>query len=318
MILKILQIGIILLGICACQKTELPTAVSTSPVKLSVNADKTIVRIGDLIVYHIRVEANSNYWIEMPRFAENLGGFIVSDWERPEPTNVYGKIIYTHSYKLETYLTGIYEIPEVTIKYGLAETTNQLTGSSIMIDVVSITDTNDLSSNDIHDIKSAVTITAQESYKWLYVIGILFFIMAAALIIKLQTNKKYVPPPVPAHEQVYIMLRQLHAKNLLAQNLLKEYFFELITILRYYISVRFEINAPDKTTEEFMLMLPTITIFSDKQKSFLKELLLNSDLIKFANAESSVDYANAAHDSVVTFIEDTRADKIKEDQNVNL
>ena len=320
MILRILQIGILLLGLCACKQTKQLSELQTDQlIKLSVNVNKSSVRIGDLISYNIKVEADTNVLVIMPQFAENLGGFMVNDWDRPEPTNIYGKIVYLHSYKLETYLTGTYEIPEANIIYIHENQTNQLKSSSIIIDVVSIASTNDLAFNELRDIKPAITIYLKSPLNWKIIIAlVLFLALVIFIIIKLSNRNKYSPPPIPAHEQAYIMLRRLHERKLLENNMIKEYFFDLITILRYYISIRFDINAPDQTTEEFMSMLQEISIFNSEQKKFLKELLVSSDLIKFANAKSSIEYANTAHDSVVSFIEDTKIEKTVEDQNANV
>jgi len=247
----------------------------------------------------------------MPQFAENLGGFVIRDWQRPEPfISEDGRREQEHTYILETYLTGMYELPPAHIKYKDQSITNSISSTPICVEVITVAEEGDLFSG-IRDIKPPVEIVVEQPDRLKYwiiaisgaVVAIAVIAIALAFMRKRETAP---PPPVPAHERAYEALRQLHAQQLIEQGLIKEYYFALSTILRHYIEDRFGLRAPEQTTEEFLLFTRDSSMFSSEQRTILKDFLKECDLVKFANFNASQTDAQRVHDVVVAFIEQTR------------
>ncbi len=91
-----------------------------------------------------------------------------------------------------------------------------------------------------------------------------------------------VAPPRPAWEIAAEALGRLERGPFLAEGRYKEYYSALSGIVRAYIEARFDIRAPEMTTEEFLAMSRSSEKLNDVQKRFLYDLLQSSDMVKFA------------------------------------
>jgi len=123
--------------------------------------------------------------------------------------------------------------------------------------------------------------------------GPAFYLLWAAVIIALIAatvfflrRRKKRPPAAAAAEScdaaAYRALEALRAKDYPRRGLIKEFYGELSDIVRTYIEQRFNIRAPEMTTEEFLYYLKDNRVFSYEDKSLLREFLSACDLVKFA------------------------------------
>jgi len=298
--------------LAACGRKSGRTAAELlPPIMLSVNVDKPSITVGDLIDYSITVNAASNVQFRMPQFAENLGGFAVSDWDPGKPgTDKDGRVRHTQHYKMETYLTGMYEIPPARVGYGPADAMKEVVSTPVCIEVRSVVQTNDLFSG-IRDIKQPVSLADAMRARWKRLVAgglVLAAVMAGAVVLAthFMRRARRPAPPVPAHEVAYAALRALFARNLVEAGLIKEYYFELSAILRHYIENRFGLRAPERTTEEFLAELGSSGTLVERHRQLLADFLAECDLVKFANYGASQADAQRAHDRAVSFIEETR------------
>jgi len=314
--------GLLVLSLVSCQnKKAVDTNEPVPPIRVTVGVDRPTITVGDLIYYTIHVDSDTNILFNMPQFAENLGGFVIRDWKRPDARITEdGRREQEHIYILETYLTGLYELPPAHIRFSDAAGTNMLSSTPVCVEVITVAEEGDLFSG-IRDIKPPVEIVVEEPNRLKYwiiaisgaVIAIITIVTALALMRKRETAA---PPPVPAHELAYDALRQLHALQLVEQGLIKEYYFALSTILRHYIENRFGLRAPEQTTEEFLHATRESSAFSSEQRTILEDFLKECDLVKFANFSVSQTDAQRAHDVVVAFIEETRETQNSKDAQV--
>ena len=110
---------------------------------------------------------------------------------------------------------------------------------------------------------------------------------------------------MPAHIKALAALNELKASDLLEKNLFKEYFSALCDILRHYIEDRFNLRAPEQTTEEFLTLLRQDPRFTYEQREMLRGFLNECDMIKFAKQETSLRAAQDATEKTEAFIEAT-------------
>jgi hypothetical protein len=300
------------LSLASCRSETAPgTEEKLPPIRVTVGVDRPTINVGDLINYTIHVDSDSNILFNMPQFAENLGGFVIRDWKRPKPRiNDDGRREQEHTYVLETYLTGNYELPPAHIRYRDSSGTNVLSSTPVCVEVITVAEEGDLFSG-IRDIKEPVELAVETPGRlkyWIIAISAAVVAIAAiTLLFALRRKREAAPaPPVPAHERAYEALRRLHALQLVEQGRIKEYYFELSIILRHYIENRFGLRAPEQTTEEFLQSIKSSDVFSSGQRRILKDFLKECDLVKFANYSASPADAQRAHDVVVAFIEETR------------
>jgi hypothetical protein len=84
------------------------------------------------------------------------------------------------------------------------------------------------------------------------------------------------------HEIALEKLDALMKKGLFGKGMIKEFYVELTDILRRYIESRFELKAPEMTTEEFLANIRDFSDLKYEHKNLLREFLQQADLVKFA------------------------------------
>ena len=149
---------------CQKKKAESAAAQTSNPVAVNVFVDRPQVRVGDLVKYTISVNAQTNIDVQMPDFAENLapmGSLLIHDWENlPEEKLPGGRVVRKKTYELETYLTGVYEIPPAKVTFAITGHTNTLYSSALCVEVVTIAKEGEMT--DIRDIKGVVELLLKE------------------------------------------------------------------------------------------------------------------------------------------------------------
>lgn len=138
--------------------------------------------------------------------------------------------------------------------------------------------------DDLKDIKPPVYFQASLFFPIslgiiILLVGLLFW---AVIRKKRKKQKKRSAPARPADQIAYEALELLKAKGLPLLGEIKQYYFELSDIVRRYIENRFNIKAPEMTTDEFLASLKNAEGLLGRHKNLLKEFLCLSDIVKFA------------------------------------
>lgn len=162
--------------------------------------------------------------------------------------------------------------------------------------------------SEIRDIKGPFSL---QGWTYFYII---FAILAAitvivlvALLLRRRKKKEEIPTPLqPAHEIAYIALRDLMKKDYLRAGKIKEYYFELSNIIRRYIENRFQLRAPEMTTEEFLFTIRDSEILSFEQKGLMREFLLHCDIVKFANYHPDEKEVELIYELAKRFVDQTK------------
>jgi GTPase SAR1 family protein len=272
---------------------------NTSPVTATAEADRTTVSIGDKIKYTITVNAPEEYDVRFPDFGDNLKDFSIKDFGSSES----GILSRTRSrwYVLDTYETGTFTIPQVTVQYREKDSEEW---HDIVVDQIKVEVRSLLGDADNHavirDIRGPQSLTGP-LYLYIALTVIIIGVVAALIILFIRKRKKVdemIPPPRPAHEIAYEALTALKDRDLTGTGKVKEYYCELSDIVRRYLENRFSLKAPEMTTEEFLSHLRETDQLRPDHKGLLREFLSSCDLVKFAKylpgkkeIESSFEYA---------------------------
>src|SRR6185436_9130169 len=156
---------------------------------------------------------------------------------------------------------------------------------------------------DIHGIRPPVVIPS--GYWW-----ILWTALAVAVAFGLWKlwrkwqQKQLAPKPVviiPPHRKAKDRLRS-------AEELLSDpyRFCSLVSdVVRVYLEERFDLHAPERTTEEFLYELTGNTVLNPQHKQLLEDFLTRCDLVKFARFEPSQEELRALLDSALRLIDET-------------
>lgn len=112
-------------------------------------------------------------------------------------------------------------------------------------------------------------------------------------------------PPKPAWEVALGRLEALEKRGLIASGQYEPYYVDLSAILRYYIEGRFDLQAPERTTPEFLDEVTGKEIFTPEQEHFLASFLRQGDRVKFARHEPDVREMEVHFADVRAFVEET-------------
>lgn len=160
--------------------------------------------------------------------------------------------------------------------------------------------TNDL---DIRGLKGPVHIPS--SYAWIgWTLGALLAAIALWLLWrKLRMRKKFPKPAalIPPHRRAKDRLR--NASELLSDPY--AYCSLVSDVIRSYLEERFDLHAPERTTEEFLDEMRSSTALHPDHKALLEDFLSRCDLVKFARFEPTQEELKSLLDSALRFIDET-------------
>jgi hypothetical protein len=312
---------LLLIGV-GCRKDSKDSASKTTfevdkvyekgPVSVHVRLDKTTMSIADTVLLQFETAAQPGYEMEMPKVDKVLENFGIVDWDSlPDRLDDQNNVVQTRQYRLEPFLSGKYEIPAFTFQLHDANdpnATHELASEPIPVEVTSLLgDQRD--KLVIEDIEGVVEMPKQPARWWLW--GLIAFGVAAVPAVWLLLRGRHARQMIrifqPAHEVAYARLRALVAENLVERGRIKEFYERISAILRHYIEDRFDLHAPERTTEEFLAELQSTEVLSLVQKAVLEEFLTHCDLVKFAKHDPTQEQIQRTFDLVRDFIEKTRS-----------
>ena len=170
---------------------------------------------------------------------------------------------------------------------------------------------------DIRDIKGVVDVPSGN--EWVFFIFALFGVAIVVFIsiwiirrhLAKSSEKSVLIPPQPPHILAWNKLQSsldlIHDADLFCT--------EVSLIIRVYLEGRFDLQAPDRTTEEFLFELQTSKYLDDSHKDLLGDFLSECDLVKFAKAEPPENELRRLHEAAGRLVGETqpRFEKTKND-----
>ena len=170
---------------------------------------------------------------------------------------------------------------------------------------------------DIRDIKGVVDVPSGN--EWGFFIFALFGVAIVVFIsiwiirrhLAKSSEKSVLIPPQPPHILAWNKLQSsldlIHDADLFCT--------EVSLIIRVYLEGRFDLQAPDRTTEEFLFELQTSKYLDDSHKDLLGDFLSECDLVKFAKAEPPENELRRLHEAAGRLVGETqpRFEKTKND-----
>ncbi len=293
---------------------EVDKVYERGPATVHVRLDKTKLTIADTVLLQFEATLEPGYRIEMPRVDKALENFGIVDWSHlGERLDAKSNVVTTYQYKLEPFLSGNYEIPAFTFVFhdvNNPAAKHELTSEPILVEVTSLL--GDQRANlVIEDIEGVVEMPRPAGRWWLWIPVALGVVAAPAgwLLLRGRRARQVIRVFKSAHEVAYLRLRALVAANLVEQGRIKEFYEQISGILRHYIEDRFDLHAPDRTTEEFLGELQFTDSLAPADKLSLQEFLNHCDLVKFAKHEPTTEQIQRTFDLVKDFIERTKSEE---------
>lgn len=164
-------------------------------------------------------------------------------------------------------------------------------------------------SEGLRDIKGPVDFPVNNLLLVLVVI-VAAILMFALFKLKVKPQRKERPPePVDtrtADEIAMAQLDELQSGSLLSEGKYKEYYSRLSGIIREYFENRFEVRAPEMTTEEFLWSLDESKHLTADQNAVMREFLNSCDIVKFAKHIPGIEDGKASMELARKLVVETR------------
>ena len=283
--LYLLIIPVLLLTACG-RRTELlfPEPDSLPALQAQVSTDTP--RVGDIIDVSIRITAEDRLvlppWSELlheevhlldhrtPAATQDEDGL----WRQQAALRVALYTVTDATLFAEDSLTTRNDPPQTLALPFIALTVEALTGEQ---------DEPGLGNMELMDFRGPEALRRARRNRWLSLLGFLT-VIALILWIRHRINQRVAPPPPPPQWDK-IALRKMDAlktSDIWARADADASAVALSGILREYIEGRFDIHAPDLTTEEFLLEASERQPWSDSEQAELEGFFRAVDRIKFA------------------------------------
>ncbi len=269
------------------EKPSAPEAIEQvkerGPVKVTLRVEPREPTFADRVRFTIEAAAKKGTLVTLPSPGENLGEFIIKDYDAPPERVSADATEHRRSYTLEFLTSGDYAIPPMTIAFHSAPTgvgadeaktgtgtgTDSGTGTEPEPEFKIVTDEIKIHVKPLADPSSLKELAPiappaeppliAPGLFWPLVAlgGLAAASIAVLLLVRAFRRERPPPPPIPPHERAYRELEWLLGQGFIDRGELKEFFFHLSRILREYIEGRFALRAPELTTEEFLIELAT-------------------------------------------------------------
>jgi len=301
---------------------EIDKDYQRGPLTVHICADKTKMTIAETLLLEFQATIEPGFEVNMPKVGKELENFGIVDWDNlGDKLDENNNVVSRYRYRLEPFLSGTFPIPAFTFQFydvnNPQENKYELTTEPIDIEVASLLG-EQRAELVIADIEDVVEMPKKSSYWPLWALGIAVFFAVVSFWFYLRRKRgaELVRIFKPAHEIAYERLRALVKEDLVQKGKIKEFYERISNILRHYIEHRFNLKAPERTTEEFLVELATADVFGVADKTDLGEFLKLSDLVKFAKHNPNTKQIQETFGLVKNFIEKTKSDEKKIDVTV--
>jgi YD repeat-containing protein len=271
-------------------------------MELSTN----VIRVGDAVTAVVKVYHPPDGKLEIPEL-ERGKEIVVRDrrWETLAHSEDRAETQVT--YDLTSFRVGEHVVATGTVQCTLSE--DEVLESPFPISVITVEST--LAGEDMppRDIKGPVSWPGTvPRWVWGLALVALIALVASILLVRFLSQPRTIlqqAPPPPPHEVALRALRALMKKGWIESEDVEPFYVELSGIVRRYIEDRFQLRAPEQTTEEFIREATTSNVLSMDHQQLTRDFLEQSDLVKFARHRPAKDDMKAAYDAAERLVRET-------------
>jgi hypothetical protein len=313
-------------------KDALTRATEVGPVKATVKVWPAKPTLGDAIYARLEIDAPAGVAIDAP-FQEagdqRLGRFRVVAFTRDTQRKPDGGQHHEQTYTLDAPSSGRQRIPPLRFEMtdarqgqgqgqGQAQGQAQGSGSAAGKPQEVLTDEVPLEIAPLPAETASAPLKAAlgeldpdvGGIGWLTLLGIASVVAVAgsalALGYRALRARHRIERQRSAYDEAVARLRALEHAGPPDDTAADAWFVALSAIVRRYLEQRYEIRAPELTTEEFLLVATARPELSGDHRGLLRSFLERCDRVKFAGYRPDADESLATLKAARGFIEDTR------------
>lgn len=302
-------IPLIVLSLFGCKKEESKT-YPQDRLTVEYAIDRETILVGDPVALVVTAYYPTNGVLKLPEIGREKDIVLLKrDWENIPRED--GLIQSESRYSITSFRLGEQPVSTNDIVCTVNEETFTTNFPSIVLRVESSLSGN--ATSELADIKPVQKLSGRIP-RWIWVVlgsaAIAFFV--GLITSKLWKNRAtLIPsaPPIPPHVIALKALQSLMNKGLLEQDECKPFYTELSLILRTYLEGRFNLNAPEETTEEIVEALSRSPELNGGQRNILQEFMRQADMVKFAKGHPDRTTMESAFNTTRQFVEETKQEE---------
>ncbi|MDD3277165.1 MAG: hypothetical protein PHP93_08965 [Kiritimatiellales bacterium] len=299
--------ALLLLAGCGRPEGPLPADGFVAQAKL----DKPAVLIGDPITLTLTARHPVGSTIDFPNIGN--GKKIVVRGRSSEDKKLPSELKSETTYQLTSFRIGDWIVTTNPVVCTFSNGTQKAQSlPELVLHVQS--SLNATNATKLSDIKEIVKPPLQLSHKlWILLIVSLLALLAGLItLLILHKRKADLPdaPAIPPHILARQALESLKSKVWDPE----PFFTELSLILRSYLENRFDLHAPESTTEELTRSMSSDVRLDIKEQQTLRNFMTQADLVKFARADAEKEVMQTAFNTVDEFVEQTKEEPQPEEE----
>jgi hypothetical protein len=298
------------------------------PVKATVKVWPTAPRLGDPIHLELTIEAQPGVLAAAPFESERLGRFMVAGWNHDTRRRDDGVTVEVQRYTLQAPGSGKHRVPPVRIEVtdtrsvtaveaGTGSGTGTATGTGtgvrelyteeLPINVAMVDEAR--ATQELAAPRGALDASTRD-YTPVCIAAIIVGVLIAgggALVglrgVRRARDRR---ARISAYEQAVRRLAELEQRGAPDEAAADAWFVDLSAIVRTYLEGRYQVRAPELTTEEFLQEARRAAGLSAEHRDLLIAFLERCDRVKFAGYRPDADESLSTLRAARAFVEDTR------------
>lgn len=299
-------------------KDAIAKTTENGPVKATVRVWPTKPTLGEPIYVRLEVEAPAGVSIDAP-FQEagdqRLGRFRVVGFTRDTQRSPGGGQLQQQTYTLEAPSSGRQRIPPLRLEMidarsggsADAKKPQELLTDEVPIEIAPVPA--EVASAELKPAAGELEPDVGGT-SWALMLGIgggiLMLGSGSILAFRGYRARRRIQQQRSAYEEAVAELRALQDKGAPDSDAADAWFVRLSSIVRTYLEHRYEIRAPELTTEEFLLVATARPELTEEHRGLLTQFLERCDRVKFAGYRPDTEESLATLAAARGFVEDTR------------
>ncbi len=271
------------------------------------SVDRESIRIGDPVELVVTACFPTNGILELPEIGREKDVVLLErDWE--DVPREDGLTQSESRYTITSFRLGEHAVSTGMIVCVVDDQTFSTNFPAVTLAVESSL-TED-SSSEIADIKSVHKLPGRiPPWLWISLLVALIAFLVGWITSKLWKHREHIipgAPPIPPYVIAFRALEALKNRGLLEKDECKPFYIELSVILRSYLEGRFNLNAPEETTEEIVEEMSRSPELDGSQRNILQEFMRQADMVKFAKGHPDRVTMESAFKTTKQFVEQTK------------
>jgi hypothetical protein len=299
-------------------KDALAKTTEVGPVKATVKVWPAKPTLADPIYVRLEVDAPAGVSIDAP-FQEagdqRLGRFRVVGFTRDTQRKPDGGQLHEQTYTLEAPSSGRQRIPPLRLEMtdarkssaGDAKQAQEILTDEVPLEVAPMA-----TEAATAQLKPAMAELDPDvgGIGWLSILGIAsalaMVVSGSVLGLRGYRARRRIEKQRSAYDEAVAQLRALEDRGPPDDTAADAWFVALSAIVRRYLEQRYEIRAPELTTEEFLQVATARPELTAEHRSLLSLFLERCDRVKFAGYRPDAEESLATLKAARGFVEDTR------------